>query len=215
MNHMLYTALIVLPPLLVAIILHEIAHGWSAEKFGDPTARTLGRITLNPMVHIDPFMTVMVPLFLILVQSPIVFGGAKPVPVNPLNFPNPRRDMVWVALAGPATNFVLAILAVLFFQILKYTPLLEVFPTGAGILIVKWTLYSVLINIVLGTFNLLPIPPLDGGRIAVGILPIRFARALSRLEPIGILIVVALLATGVLDAILSPIVEFTAQHILK
>lgn len=180
------------PPLLLAVILHEVSHGYVAEKLGDPTARNMGRITLNPLVHIDRTMTIFLPAVLILLRSPIVFGGAKPVPVNPLNFPNPRRGMAWVALAGPLASFTLAGISGALFFLFKIV--FHIIPIPLlGELIVAWLGVSFIINIVLGVFNLLPIPPLDGGRIAVGFLPMRLARPLANLEPYGIPIVVGIL----------------------
>ncbi|MCB0323468.1 MAG: site-2 protease family protein [Bdellovibrionales bacterium] len=203
------------PPLLVAVILHEIAHGWAAEKLGDPTARSLGRITVNPLRHADPFLTLLLPGMLILAGSPVIFGGAKPVPVNPLYFKNPRRDMAYVALAGPVTNFVLAAICYILLQSLTNSIVAFFVPPLILGLLALWLVHGVLINLVLGLFNLLPVPPLDGGRIAVGFLPIRAARAWARLEPFGLLIVIALLFSGVIEATLGPIVEHTAKHLLR
>ncbi len=195
------------PPLLAAVIPHEVAHGWVAEKFGDRTAREAGRITLNPISHIDPWLTVALPLLLKLSGSPVIFGGAKPVPVNPMRLRNPRRDMIWVALAGPVTNFILAGCCYLFLYCFGLLSIPEKFPVYLLVLPLLWLKYSVVVNLVLGLFNLFPIPPLDGGRILVGILPLPAARALSRIEPFGILIVFFLLYAGVINAILGPILE--------
>lgn len=166
-NSFLTSLLFSVPPFLFAIILHEVAHGYVAYKLGDPTAKMLGRITLNPIQHIDMFMSIILPGLLILSHSPIIFGGAKPVPVNPGYFKNPKRDMAIVAAAGPAVNFILAFLA---FQLSLVLPDIA---SGSiiSLLIPVWLIYSIIINIALGLFNLLPIPPLDGGRIMVGILP--------------------------------------------
>jgi Zn-dependent protease len=203
------------PPLLIAVILHEIAHGYVAERLGDPTARRLGRITLNPLKHIDPFMTIILPGMLILSGSPIIFGGAKPVPVNPMHFNNPRRDMAYVALAGPVTNFILAALFYLGYLLFSFA--LPVFLAPPIVLAIfgLWLIYGVLINLVLGLFNLLPVPPLDGGRIAVGFLPVPIARLWARLEPFGLVIVILLLFSGLFDAVLSPVIEIAAKHLLK
>ena len=195
------------PPLLVAVILHEIAHGWTAEKFGDPTARNAGRITLNPLVHIDPFMTIGLPLMLRLAGSPVLFGGAKPVPVNPLRLRNPRRDMIWVALAGPVTNFILASVCYLLLRGVELLSVPDMIPLFLLILPLYWLKFSIVINLVLGLFNLFPIPPLDGGRILVGILPISAARLVARVEPYGILIVFALLYTKIIDKVLGPLLR--------
>lgn len=195
------------PPLFVAVILHEIAHGWVAEKFGDPTARNAGRITLNPLVHIDPVMTIGLPLLLKLSGSPVVFGGAKPVPVNPLFFKNPRRDMVWVALAGPATNFTIAAGCYLLLHAMGLFEVPKSFPVFLFVLPLLWLKFSIVINLILGLFNLFPIPPLDGGRVLVGVLPLPAARLVARLEPYGILIVFLLLYAGLIDSVLGPVLR--------
>lgn len=201
------------PPLLVAVILHEIAHGLAAEKFGDPTARDLGRITLNPLRHIDPFLTVILPGILILANTGIIFGGAKPVPVNPMNFKDPRRDMLWVALAGPVVNFILAGLSYVAVYLLSSISIAGTTELEHLLLALclAWCTYSVLINIVLGLFNLLPVPPLDGGRIIVGILPEKLAFRYARLERWGFLIVVVLIYAGVPQLVLGPVIEFAAK----
>ncbi|WP_417318406.1 site-2 protease family protein [Emcibacter sp.] len=174
-------------PLLLAITLHEAAHGWAAWKLGDDTAKTQGRVTFNPMAHIDPFGTVLLPLLLLLMQSPFLFGYAKPVPVNFSRLNNPRRDMVWVALAGPMANIFLALLGGLVFNLIVFLPEFtwEWFSLNIQNLIV--------INAILAIFNLLPIPPLDGGRVAVGILPDVLARPLARVEPYGMMILLGLI----------------------
>lgn len=204
MNNTFLVIIGAIPPLLFSVILHEIAHGRVAEHFGDLTARRLGRITLNPIKHIDPVMTVIFPGLLIFFNSPIIFGGAKPVPVNPLNFRNPRRDMAYVALAGPATNLVLAILCYLGLNLFAFLDSLLPVPQ----IFYLWLAFGVLINMVLAVFNLLPVPPLDGGRIAVGFLPLSLAKSWARLEPFGLLIVMVLLFSGVLDKVLGPVLEF-------
>lgn len=187
-----------------------------ANKLGDPTAKALGRITLNPLKHIDPMMTIILPGILILSGSPFIFGGAKPVPVNPFNFKHPRRDMAYVAMAGPITNFIIAALTLFVGKIIiSYFPfVLNMLPPTAMLVFLLWIAQSFLINIVLGMFNLLPIPPLDGGRIAVGFLPIELARKVAGLERWGLVIVVGLLFSGVLDKILHPLVQI-ADKILK
>ncbi len=208
-------ALFTVPPLLVAVILHEIAHGLAAEKLGDPTARAMGRITLNPLKHIDPFMTVILPGLLIISGSPIIFGGAKPVPINPGYFKNPRRGMIWVALAGPMTNFVLAIVSYVMLVLLQNVHLSGTIPTMIGYVVSGWLMFGVITNLILGLFNLIPIPPLDGGRIAVGALPLSLARGLARLEPFGILIVMLLLLGGFFDIITRPVFEFVLPHLAR
>lgn len=208
--------LIAAPPLLLAIILHEMAHGWMAMKLGDPTAYKLGRITLNPLRHIDPVMTIMIPGLLILAGSPFIFGGAKPVPVNPAHFKNPRREMAYVALAGPATNLLLAIgFYLLFRAFTQLFPLFAELPTLPLLVLTMWLINSVLINILLAVFNLLPVPPLDGGRIAVGFLPLNLARYWAKLEPIGLIIVLLLLFSGAIEVILQPVLELSARFLLQ
>jgi len=163
-------------PVLAAIVFHEVAHGWVAYRFGDPTAARMGRLTLNPISHIDLFGTIILPLLLIVARSPFLFGYAKPVPVNFYNLNHPKRDMIWVALAGPLTNILLALGSVL---ILKFLRALEFSPDSSYapyLLAVLNPVYlmaknSVVINVVLAVFNAFPIPPLDGGRVLVGVLP--------------------------------------------
>lgn len=198
-------------PILIAVILHEIAHGWAANRLGDPTAARAGRLTLNPLPHVDLFGTIILPLLLIVTHAPFLFGWAKPVPVNFGNLRRPKRDMVLVAAAGPLTNIVLAIASALLFHSLMHVRLPAhsalTGPLIAGLTpLALMAQYSVVINIVLAIFNLIPILPLDGGRVLTGLLPVRQAIAFSRLEPFGLLIVIALLASNVLDRVLGPVV---------
>ncbi len=174
-------------PVLVAITFHEEAHGFDAWRLGDDTAKQLGRVTFNPLKHIDLFGTILLPALLILAQAPLLFGWAKPVPVNFYRLDNPRRDMVWVAAAGPAINLVLAVVS----AILIHAAL--VLPDEVA----RWSIVnlqnSILINLVLAVFNMIPLPPLDGGRVAVGLLPPAIARPLAKLERFGLFIIIALL----------------------
>ena len=174
-------------PLVIAITFHEAAHGFVARHFGDNTAAEQGRVSFNPLKHIDPFGTLVLPAVLLLSHSPFLFGYAKPVPVNFRALRNPRLDMVWVALAGPATNIVLALLAASAFHVLSFVPV------NAAQWVADNLKNAFVINVVLAVFNMLPIPPLDGGRVAVGLLPNVLALPLSRLEPYGMLILIGFL----------------------
>ena len=187
LNISLYDASTWILPLVLAITFHEAAHGFVAHALGDETAWKLGRVSFNPLRHIDPFGTIVLPAILLLSHSPFLFGYAKPVPVNFRELRNPRLDMVWVAAAGPATNILLAALAAAAFHLVNLAP------DGAAQWMADNLKNALFINVLLAIFNLIPIPPLDGGRIAVGLLPNVLAVPLSRLEPYGMLILVAIL----------------------
>jgi len=163
-------------PVLLAIVLHEVAHGWMAYKLGDDTAFWLGRLSLNPLRHIDPVGTIVIPLVLVVAGSPFLFGYAKPVPINWRKLRNPKRDMVWVALAGPLTNILLAIISTFLLWLVAMMPASWVWAAEPLSLMLQ---ASILINLVLCIFNLLPLPPLDGGRVAVGLLPQPYSTYLS------------------------------------
>jgi Zn-dependent protease len=206
-------------PVLAAIILHEIAHGIVAYRLGDPTASRAGRLTLNPLPHIDPVGTVLLPLMLVVAHAPFLFGYARPVPVNFANLRNPKRDMIYVAAAGPVMNIILAVAsAVIFKQLLQLRLPAEGALSGFFIAtltpIAIMARNSVVINVVLAVFNLLPILPLDGGRVLAGFLPRAQAIAFARLEPFGFLIVIVLLATNVLDNVIGPIIGLFLHALL-
>jgi Zn-dependent protease len=202
-------------PILIAVILHELAHGYVAFRLGDPTAARLGRLTLNPFAHVDLFGTVILPLLLLFGGAPFLFGYAKPVPVNFGNLRNPRRDMVLVALAGPVTNLLLAGLSAIAYRALSSVDAPEGNLLTVNLLFLKAMAgSSLLMNVGLAVFNLLPLPPLDGGRVATGLLPRSPAIALARLEPYGMLIIMLLLASGALDRVLHPMTRFIIQALL-
>jgi len=216
-NPTLYAISVWVLPLVIAITFHEAAHGFVAHRLGDDTAYNLGRVSFNPLRHIDPFGTVVMPAILLMSHAPFLFGYAKPVPVNFRALRNPRLDMVFVALAGPATNIVLALAAAFAFHALEYVP-----PNAA-----QWLAdnlkNALVINVILAIFNMMPIPPLDGGRVAVGLLPKRLALPLARLEPFGMLILIGVLILlplagsqfGLNLDVISAILRTMSSHVLR
>jgi Zn-dependent protease len=203
--------------LLFAITIHEAAHGWAASKFGDDTARSMGRVTLNPVAHIDPFGTVLLPLLLVIMRAP-VFGWAKPVPVNPFNLRNPRRDNLWISAAGPIANIIAAVFCLIAIVFIKsLSPGASAFLMGRGGLsgsihplgsLILIFFYGALINMYLVAFNLIPVPPLDGSGVLMGLLSEEAAQKYDRIRPYGFLIVLGLIYLGVLNVIIRPIQIF-------
>jgi Zn-dependent protease len=202
--NLIQTIMVYALPVLFAITVHEAAHGYVARYFGDNTAARLGRITLNPMKHIDPVGTILMPLMLYFATSgTFLFGYAKPVPVNFGNLRNPKRDMVWVALAGPAANLIQAFLWGVLMLLLVGSGTTEPF-------FLKMCRAGMLVNVVMFAFNLFPLPPLDGGRILVGLLPYRQAVLVSRIEPWGFFIVMGLVIAGILSTLwMQPVMGLT------
>ena len=196
-------------PLLFAIVVHEVAHGWVARQLGDDTAYLMGRLTLNPLKHIDPIGTILVPLVLILTVG-FAFGWAKPVPVNFNNLRNRRRDTALVAAAGPFANLLMAIAWALIAKLASLLPDSIAMLTSPLILM---SMFGMIINAILMVFNLIPIPPTDGGRIATSLLPPRLGYQLSRVEPYGLFIIVALLLSGVIWKLLDIVIQTVMQLI--
>lgn len=189
-------------PVLFAITLHEAAHGWVASLFGDHTARMMGRVTLNPMKHIDPVGTILVPAILLLLPGGLIFGWAKPVPINFNALRSPKQDMIWVALAGPLANIAMAIGWLIMLR----------FSASSGIdLLTQMAFAGVLINLLLAVFNMLPIPPLDGSRVISCLLPRSLAYQYNQLEPYGLYILLGLMLFGGFEAIVWPLVQFSGN----
>ena len=195
-------------PVIFAITLHEAAHGYVAKHYGDLTAYAQGRVTLNPLRHIDPLGTIIVPLLLLAVGSHYIFGWAKPVPVNFANLRRPKRDMLWVAAAGPGANLLMAFLWAL---VIKFGLAMPESDLAEPMILMGKA--GILINAILLVLNLLPLPPLDGGRIAVSLLPRRIAYRFSQIEPYGFIILLILLFTGVLGAVIGPFIIITIRMV--
>lgn len=186
----------------LAVIVHEFAHGWMAYKLGDPTAKYSGRLTLNPFAHIDPVGTIILPLFLIITNSPILFGWAKPIPVNFFRLNHPKKDMVWVGLAGPLANIILAVVISIILKLNFYFLPVEILR------------YFITLNLVLAIFNLIPIPPLDGSRVLMGLLPSHLGYNYMRLEQFGFVIIIIMLYLRIFDFIIWPIVLTILRFLL-
>jgi len=206
--------LIMAVPLLFAIVMHETAHGWVALRFGDTTARDMGRLTLNPLPHIDPIGTIVVPLLLQFSGSGFLFGWAKPVPINPLNLRNPKENLMWVSLAGPGVNMALAFACGMIIRVVKLMP--GGLATGFGLIdvLVSMIYYGMIINLVLACFNLIPIPPLDGSKVLLRFLPPRYEYFWLQLEGMGMFLLIGIIVIGnvigfpIIGMIIHPFVSF-------
>lgn len=192
------------PVFIFAMVIHEVAHGWVAYKLGDPTAKFSGRLTLNPLSHIDPLGTILLPIILVILRSPVVFGWAKPVPINFMRLHNPKKDIVWVGLAGPLANIIFAFILVV---------LLRLVPIYNFTLIYGIMKMAILVNLFLAAFNLVPIPPLDGSRVLFGLLPPNMAMRYMSIEPYGFMILFVLLWLGFIDWFVYPLIEVLARII--
>ena len=204
---MIFNILLQFVVLIFSITIHEFAHGLVAYKLGDPTAKYMGRLTLNPIAHIDPFGTIILPLLLTLAHIPPI-GWAKPVPVDFMSLKNPKRDMLWVGLAGPVANFLIAI---------ALSVVIKLFPMLAHTIIGQVIFFGIIINMILALFNLIPIPPLDGSRIVSALLPYQYVASYNKIQPYGFLIIVILLWTGVLRkfiyGVMIIVVKYLGVHI--
>ncbi len=199
----IYTTAVWIIPVVFAITVHEVAHGWVANKLGDKTAKMMGRLTLNPIKHIDPIGTIVVPLVMVFLAG-FAFGWAKPVPVSPVNFKNPRKDMAIVAAAGPLSNVAMAIMWVIFIKAVSMT--VSDLNIAKGLM--QMGQAGIIINLVLFVFNLFPIPPLDGSKVLSGFLPHSASLFMDKLEPYGFFIVIGLLYFGVLGMVMNPIINY-------
>ncbi len=207
-SEIIYTIAVWLLPVLFAITMHEAAHGWVASRLGDPTARQLGRISINPLRHIDVVGTVIVPMVTFFLSG-FIFGWAKPVPINPRYFKQPLLDMAVVAAAGPASNFIMGCAWALF----GFLSLRLLGHSQTGVFLYEMGKSGILINVILMVLNLIPIPPLDGGRVLAGILPPQLAVSYMKLEPFGMIIIVLLLISGMLGTIMWPMVLYFSKLI--
>lgn len=210
---------VMIPPLMVGVILHEVAHGWVAEKLGDPTARLMGRISLNPFVHIDLFGTVILPLLMFLVNSPFLFGWAKPVPVRMELLKGGRLGMAKVALAGPLTNLMIAALSSCIYHGLLWMLRHGILPPNQSVLwfakpLIMMAGAAVTINLALMLINLVPVPPLDGGRVIMGIVPESWALWMAKVERYGMFIILILIVTDVWSIVLNPILRRMVRFFL-
>ena len=195
--------------LVLSLSFHEAAHAWTANRLGDPTARMLGRLTLNPLAHVDWIGTVLFPLIAIYSGFPLI-GWAKPVPVDPRNLRSPRRDFGIVALAGPVSNLILATAAAFVFGMLRISHVANALPP----IIMETAVLAVLLNVMLAIFNMIPVPPLDGGNVLMGIAPLRVAQVVNLIRPYGFIVLYGLMFSGALQLILRPVREFLLSFLL-
>jgi Zn-dependent protease len=203
-----FMLLLYVPPFLLALTAHEFAHGWMAYRKGDHTAAMQGRLTFNPVKHVDPIGTILLPAFLIFTHSPFVFGWARPVPINPYNFRNPRKDNLQVALAGPLANVLLAVVFAGVYRILLWTPGYPALGEGFFLPLAQMVMIGFELSLVFAVFNMVPVHPLDGSHVLEGLLPPAQAIAYQRLAPYGFILLLALMFTGIFSRIVFPVVTF-------